>query len=410
MALLKGKNYPTGLRVLAVCGLLAIAAGASIADEPEGALGLKVGSGSRLILSLGVSTRYASNYYYQPDNEDSAIGLVVKPSALLLTDRGSFRYQLSGNIEAGGFNLEGDADDYVDGGLGAKFDWQPLTRHQFSGSVGWVSDHDPFGTRRTETLGLLDRKLDRWEQNTASFSYRFGAPQARINLEAEATALDREYTTNRASTQFLDYDSTALRGTVYYRISSKTSLLAEVIGADIDYDIVAPGFASRAGDVTRYRVGARWHATGKTTGSLRIGRVERDFDSTVQEDYDEFDWQASIAWEPRMRDRLVFTTGREPEESYLNAASLIDNRFYVLNWEHDWTTMFKTRVGYSINQLDFRGLPREDDVEELSFGFEYKPARRWGVFGELSLQERDSNLDLRDYENTVLSVGLRLTY
>ncbi len=392
------------------CGLLVAIGGAALAEDQEGALGMKVGAGSRLLLSLGVGTRYASNYYYQEDDEESAIGLVVRPSALLLTDRGALRYQFSATAEAGAFDLEGDADDYIDGGLGAKFDWKPLTRHYFSGGASWISDHDTFGTRRTEASGLLDRKLDRWEQTAGNLLYRFGAPEAKINLEGELSAYDREYTTNRDSTQFLDFDSVSLRGTAYYKISSKTSLLAEVIGADIDYDKIALGSASRSGEITRYRLGARWLATGKTTGDVRLGRVERDFDSSVQKDYDEFDWQVSVNWEPRTRDRLSLTTGREPEESYLNAASLIDNRYYRLRWEHDWTSMFKSRLTYTFSDLDFRGIDRLDEVQEWSLDLEYKPARRWALFGEIALQERDSNQVLRDYDNTVISAGIRLTY
>jgi hypothetical protein len=41
---------------------------------------------------------------------------------------------------------------------------------------------------------------------------------------------------------------------------------------------------------------------------------------------------------------------------------------------------------------------------------EYKPTRRWSLFGEIAQQTRDSNLALRDYDNTVVSAGIRLTY
>jgi polysaccharide biosynthesis protein VpsM len=398
------------LGIFLLTSALAALAGAALAAEEETPLGMKVGSGSRLLLSIASGVRYASNYYYQEDDEDSAIGLVVSPSALLVSDRGELRYQFSAVAEAGAFDLEGDADDYVDGVLSARFDWQPLTRHYFAGGLSWTHDHDPFGTRRTEAAGLLDRKLDRWEEKGVNLVYRFGAPEARINLEGELGSYTREYTTNRDTTQFLDYDTDAARATAYYRISSKTRLLAEVIQADIDYDNVAMGLPSRAGEVTRYRLGAAWQATGKTKGDLRLGRVERDFDSSLQPDYEEFDWQLTIAWEPRARDRLFLTTGREPEESFLNDASVIDHRYYRIRWEHDWGPRLTSRMHYAFNTLDYRGITREDDVQELSLALEYKPSRRWSLFGEVTQQTRDSNLALRDYDNTVISAGIRLTY
>lgn len=399
-----------GVALMGACTVLLCLSGVSIAQEEPATLGMKVGAGSRLLLSLGTGMRYASNYYYQEDDEESAIGLVVSPSALLVTDRGELRYQLSATAEAGAFDLDGDADDYVDGVLSARFDWQPLTRHYLGGGVSWIHEHDPFGTRRTEASGLLDRKLDRWEEKGANLVYRFGAAEAPINLETEISHSEREYSTNRDFTQFLDHETTALRGTIYYRISSKTSLLAEVIGADIDYDDIFPGLPSRAGEVTRYRAGARWQATGKTRGEIKLGRIEREFDSSVQEDYEEFDWHLSLAWNPRERDRISFTTGREPEESFLNASSVIDTRFYRLRWEHDWSSRLVSNVDYSSSNLDFRGVEREDDIQELSFGLVYKPSSRWSLFGVMTQQERDSNQILRDYDNTIISAGIRLTY
>jgi polysaccharide biosynthesis protein VpsM len=372
--------------------------------------GMKIGAGSRLILSLDTSTRYWSNYYFQEDDETSAFGLVVSPSALLTTDRGALRYQVGASAEAGAVDLEGDADDYVDGQVGGSFEWSPLTRHRLSGGASWRFDHDPFGTRRTEASGLMDRKLDRWEQQGANVVYHFGAPNATLNLETELSAFDREYQTNRDSTQFLDHDITALRGTVFYKISSKTSLLAEVIRAEIDYDNVQSGFPSRAGDLTRYRIGARWLATGKTTGTVKIGRLERNFDSSVQESLDEVDWEVAVLWEPRVRDRISFSTGRETEESYINAARIIDNQFYQLSWTHDWTGLLRSRVTYGFDDLDFRGINRQDDIQKLVLGLEYKPTRHWSLFGDISRRERDSSFVGRDYTDTAVTAGIRLTY
>ncbi len=327
-----------------------------------------------------------------------------------MVDRGTARWQLGAALEAAGTNFEGDADDYVDGVLSASFDWQPLTRHSLRGGIAWASDHDPFGTRRTEALGTVNTGLDEWEQTGGNLVYRFGAPEATINLEGGVSRLDREYNTNRAFTQFLDHDITALSGTVFYRISSKTQLLAEVISADIDYDQVAPGAASRAGQAVRYRVGARWAATGNTVGDIRIGRIDRDFDSGVQSDYNEIDWKIGIDWSPRVRDKISFSTGREPEESYLNAARLIDVRYFGVSWHHDWSSKLRSTATYRLSELDFVGIARQDDMDLLSLELEYKPAPRWSAYAQIKNEERDSNGSLRDFDSTIFITGIRLAY
>lgn len=247
-------------------------------------------------------------------------------------------------------------------------------------------------------------------RKAANLVYHFGADEAKINLEGELLHSNREYTTNRASTQFLDHDTTGLRGTAFYRISSKTQLLAEVITADIDYDHVAPGFPSRAGELTRYRVGAKWAPTGNTVGDLRVGRVVREFDSPINEEYKEFDWRIGITWTPRVRDKVTITTGREPEESYLTAASLIDNKYFTVAWQHDWTSKLLTTARYRFNDLQFVGTDRQDDLNTFSVGFEYRAAPRWATFAELRQDSRDSTAILRDYEATSFLTGIRITY
>lgn len=391
--------------VFLLCGLVRTSEA-----EVSGAYGMKVGAGSRLILGLDTGARYTSNFFRQRTDETSVIELVVRPSVLLLTDKGNLRYQLGADAQAGAADLPGNADDYIDGTVKGSFEWAPLTRHRFSGGASWRFDHDPFGTRRTEGSGLLGRRLDRWEQRGGNVVYHFGAPDATINLEGELGTYEREYQTNRASTQFLDHDVNTARGSLYYKISPKTRLVAEVIHAEVDYDAVAPGFVSRAGDVMRYRLGARWLATGKTTGDLRLGRVERDFDSSLQPEYDEFDWQATVIWEPRSRDRIRFSAGREPEESFINAARIIDHTFYDLSWRHDWTSLFNSTLRFGFDTLDFRGIDREDDVTLVSLDLEYKASRHWAVFADVSQRERDSNVDARDFDNTIVTTGIRLTY
>lgn len=393
------------LLVLAGLAMMALAHA-----EEEGALGMKVGAGSRLLLGLETGALYTNNAFYQEDDEESAVALVVKPTATLLLDRGSARWQFISALEAAGFNLEGDADDYVDGVVSGAFDWQPLTRHGLQGAASWAFDHDSFGTRRTEALGTTTSDLDEWEQKAANLVYRFGASEAKINLEGELLHSDREYTTNRAFTQFLDHDTTGVRGTAFYRISSKTQLLAEIIKLDIDYDHVTPGVPSRAGELVRYRVGAKWQATGNTVGDIRVGRIVREFDSAANDDFKEMDWRMSVSWTPRVRDKITITTGREPEESYLTAATLIDNQYFTAGWLHDWSSKVSTTARYRFNDLDYIGSDRQDDLNTYSFEIEYRPATRWSTFAELRQNNRDSNAILRDYEATSFLTGIRLTY
>jgi hypothetical protein len=169
-------KYPKGMSnmFISVCrltGLMVVAAilgSVAARAEEEGALGIKMGAGNRLILGLETDAAYYDNFYYAPSNEESALGLLVKPGAKFSSDRGNFRYDLSASAEAGAFDLEGDHDDYLDTRLGASFEWHPLTRHNLKGAAFRADDHDPFGTSRTEGTATATADLDEWTKTGAN--------------------------------------------------------------------------------------------------------------------------------------------------------------------------------------------------------------------------------------------------
>ncbi|MGH8530094.1 MAG: outer membrane beta-barrel protein [Nevskiales bacterium] len=404
---------------------------AAIAQEDAGApVGIKLAPGVRAVALLDADLAYTSNFFYQPDNEKSSVGVILKPGLKIEGDKGAFVYNLGLIGDIGKYDVRGDLDDYEDTRFDAGFTWDAATRHRFGARFIRLDDHDPFGTVRTESSAVGQRDLDEWHENQFDLTYRFGANDAKINVELGTGTRDREYDTNRGFTQFLDFSIDEVRAAVLYNLSSKTALLADIIDSDISYDENLVGFP-RDGEEQRIRAGVRWKATGKTIGDVRVGKVKREFDDPAARDFDETDYDASLTWSPRVQTQLSARIGRASLESYLVETRFIDNEFYILDWTQDWSSLFRTSLSYGRSEQLFvdsavDGSPaagvqsigeRQDEIDSWTLLGTYRLSSSLQLRGGLSRVERTSNLldpltqrQTADYDNDTAFIGVRVLF
>ncbi len=380
----------------------------SSGQAPNDAVGVHLAPGLRGTAAVGFSTIYNSNYYLTENNAKSSFGLVLTPSVLLQRQASKLTYEVGAGMEATKYtNINEGPDGYVDGYINGKLNWAALTRHRFSFDYTTRYSHDPFGSFRTENGVNVAQGLDKWLQTGVNGSYRFGAPGALINLETAAGWLGRSYQTNRDQTELLDFHSWEARETAFFNVSSKTALLAEVLHSDTTYDTEAAGQPSRNYDTTHYRVGMHWIATGTTSGDLRVGRLRRDFDNPAKSSMNSLDWNATVTWAPLVYSTFTLQTGIQSQQSYLADVQLLQNRFAVLDWSHEFSYYFRTRVMYSHVNTAFIGSARVDRLDTFAVEGNYVLSRRWlGVAGA-SYSRRDSNEAGRDYGDSSVYMGIR---
>lgn len=389
---------------------IAVATPSSSGQAPNDAVGVHLAPGLRGSAGVGLQALYNSNFYLTPENPKSSFGFVLTPNVLLVREAKKIRYELGGGLEAAKFtDVSIGPDNYLDGNVAGKFDWAALTRHRFSADFNTRYSHDQFGAYRTETGFNANEDLDKWLETNVNGRYRFGAPGALINLETEAGWIGRHYETNRDQTEFLDYRIWHVRETAYFNVSSKTSLIAEVVRSDIGYYHEYAGAPTRDSTETRYRAGIHWIATGTTTGDLRIGRLHRDFDNPDRQDLNSFDWLASVSWAPQTYSVFTLQTGNQTQQSYLAGVQLIQNRFGVIDWTHDYSNYFRTRLAYSRVNSQFVGSSRVDNIDTFALEANYLATKRLIGTAGASYSRRNSNVDERDYSNTAVYLGVRYT-
>jgi hypothetical protein len=377
-------------------------------DRSHGA-GIKLAPGLRLTQRIEAESIYSNNVFAEEQTKESAFAYFLRPSLQFTGNKGDLNYSITPSFEAARYQYRASegADSYVDAKLDSRLSWQAATAHNFSGHLRLNSGHDPFGTIRTEGQAGHSGSLDRWHDLLANAKYHFGTAEAKINLETQVETDARKYVSNRDVTQFLDYRINRANETVLYYMSSRTSLVADAEYSTIRFDRTASGFPSHDADATNFMGGIRWKATGKTLGDLRIGRYRRNFSDPSLASFSVVNWVATVTWLPVSYSVFVLQTGRLAQESYLSDVSFLDSRYESLEWIHDWSSRFKTRLSFAHVDGNFVGSNRKDKLNAGVLEAAYQTTQRWSVTAGTAFSNRDSNRPLTSYEESTIHLGLR---
>lgn len=370
--------------------------------------GIGVGPGARLFPAIEIAVVHDDNFFFDPNDEASATGLLLRPALglSLTTTRTKTNFNFSGEVAQFSGDDVSDEDDYTDFNLSASSEFQANSRNLFGVQLARRDDHDPFGQRRTEGSALTDRELDEFHTDALAASYRFGASDARFNFELSGSTFSKEYDTNTEFTRFLDFTADGLAGTLLYNYSPKTTLGLSYGVRDIEFDATPPGFIPRDADEERILLGIEWLATGKTTGRIRVGHVDREPDDSRRDDFSAVDWEVEIVWTPRERTRFTFETGRRTNESFLFDGDFINTQEAGIVWHQEWTSRLSTRLGGRYLDQDFEGTTRQDDYAVFDASFAFLLVRGFSLKGGYVYSDRDSTFNNRDFSKNLFSLGL----
>jgi polysaccharide biosynthesis protein VpsM len=299
----------------------------------------------------------------------------------------SLRYQ--GQV---GRYFQSRDDDYVDHATRAQFDVAFDRRNFLRVGMDYIRGHDPRGA----TDRPISSTPDKYRLTIPSFTYAFGTPGAAGRLEAYYSQPNRVYLNNRATAVLSDRKVNEYGGAFYWRVMPKTYVLAEARKTDIGYRDPRSLFSA---DETRYYAGVSWEATAATTGTLKVGRLERRFDN----DFPRFNgnsWEGLISWAPRTYSKFDFYTARQTNEA-TGLGTFILTSVTGVTWTHAWNSAFTTGVDLRYAKDDFQGFDRRDETKSVGLKAGYR-FRRWLTIGaEYTFQHRDSNLPNFEYDKNL---------
>ncbi len=358
-------------------------------------------SGVKLTPTLSLEARHDDNIFTDATGGDSSAIYIVKPNITAEANLNHTDIIFGVEHGAGLFANSGDGgdDDYNDNSVFGDVVWELNSRNEFAVGAAFNQGHEDRGS---EGSGNNITVPDEFDETLLDAKYTYGSETSRGRLELDVLSVDKEFTNNRASTTDNDREDFDIGAAFYLKVANKTRVLFEYRNVDVDFD--DPSVLGDS-DTDKYNVGLNWDASAKTSGTVKVGQIRRDFDSAASQDVTLDSWAAVIDWSPRSYSVVSFNTSRSAKESS-SVGTFIDSEIYSVNWKHEWTGRFKSNFKFSLEDETFEGTTREDETSRYGLRFDYAMRRWLGLGFSIDYTDVDSNDAPSDYDRT--EVGLHL--
>lgn len=357
-------------------------------------------------LNLESYAVYTNNFYYAAADARNGTGGVLQPSFSYSDKTTTSNWAFRTQAQAAFFSV-GDDDNYVDTDTALEMGWRQ-NRVGLKGQVGFISGHDPFGIDRTAGLTYDNRELDRWIEPHTDLSITWGDQrQGLLSLQARGRYKLRDYVSNEATTGFLNRTEFRNDLVLGIKISPKTALLINPYQILVDFDQApASGSVERSGETLGVLVGARWSATAKTSGDIRVGIASRSPDDGSAS-FDSSYWAAGINWAPNKLADLRLSTSRAYKPSYRADVRFIDEIRTRLQWEQRWNIRLDTLAALNVTSNDFIGSTDTDDYVSGNVRLNWRLEKAFALFAEGRFYERDSSRSAADTSQKEIRVGFK---
>ena len=396
-----------GTLLAAACGL----AGSVATAEPG-----RIDAGPfKVEPALNTQLAYIDNIYRAKDDEDGSMVLTISPAMVAFIENGASRYEAHAEVRSETYFAESD-DDTLDVEFGIDLHHVLSNKQALDFFAGMNQTHEDRGAGLSQGgIGVSgnDEPIE-YDETTVGGRYTLGSNQTLGKLVIELSDKDKEYQNFRDTTEFFDHDTWTTSTALYYNLSGKTALVAEGRWEDVEYDQDKPGFASLDAEEFTALVGVTWQATGKTTGHIKLGYFDREFDSASREDSDDLRWDAAITWAPRTYSTLTFTAAQTSDETRgfdpVVTGDFIERETVSLTWDHAFDDATSMSIGYTSDNDEYSGSSgREDERTRFSAGVK-RALDRWIVLkAGYEYEELDSSNDPLSYDRNTFFIGLDMT-
>jgi hypothetical protein len=339
------------------------------------------------------SIGYNDNVLSTPDNKTASAFLNVSPELVAEMKNHGDRYtaSFSGNM-TDYFSSHGDDSVNYEAWLAGDNYFSQRARAGWK--LGYISSSDPRGS----TQRAISGQPDHWTAPSFDGTFIYGAPSASGRIEGDLNYLSKRYNNNHDQTYVADLDQTAIAGRYYYRIGTRSMLLAEVRNTEFQYTAAQPNDTNTE---RRYYLGLTWEATAATTGTVRLGRMTKDFADASRPGFSGGSWQAGVRWMPLTRTALDFESSRAAADA-TGYGNYQINTSNSLAWNHQWTGYVTSKLSASRVKTEFAGTARNDTVDTLGGTLSYSVLRWLNIGVDYSNTNRASNDSTAAFKRNVI--------
>jgi polysaccharide biosynthesis protein VpsM len=272
-------------------------------------------------------------------------------------------------------------------------------------SMGWAVGQLDYIDPRGSTQRPVSDHPDHWTAPTAKGRFIYGAPNAEGRLEFDVNYVAKRYDNNREYTDVADVDNTEVAGRFFYRIGARSMVLAEVRNAEFDYK---SALSVEDNTERRYYLGLTWEATAATTGTVKVGRLTKDFKQSVLSNFSGSSWEASVRWMPANYTAFDLLTSRSTADS-TGVGDYLLNTTSTLVWNHKWTGYLGSRVFVTSQRTTFAATSRVDNNRNWGATLAYD-VMRWLTIGvDYSYFDRSSTDPTSSFKRNVVMFTANMT-
>ena len=398
-ALLAGSGFNAAAQVLATPVKPTYEIGGSEA-RTEGPRGAEVTDGVVLYPYGNLIFGKDDNLFLSNTNKRASNFTIVNPGFRLLTKSEIGQFSVDYDAKLAHYNTSRD-DDYRDQRLAGTAELVASSSLGFRLGALYAQGHDPRGS----TDRTISTEPDKYDNTGANALVAYGANGAAGRVELEAGTYKRHYTNNRATTFLSDRSNDTAAARFFVRVAPKTSLVFEARQDKFDYESPISLFDSKE---KRFLAGVTWDATALTSGTVKVGRIRKNFDSPALRSYSGTGWEANVRWSPLTYSTFDFFTSKGFLEATGLGNFILDKR-YGAAWNHAWSSRVTSGVTYTRADDVYDGFNRNDKVDSLGFKVNYKLTRWLTLGGEVAHTKRDSNITAFEYKKNVYMFTLGAT-
>ncbi len=344
---------------------------------------------------LAVSTRWDSNYFYRHADESSVVTWLVQPGF-------RFAYQAARTQAEFGATLDGTMYSGDDAELDS--------------FVGWTAGVDvnsrPAEFRRL-TLGLKDMLMytrnpdffGELRKSTSRELYKLNAltPYAEYDFDRFRTRLEYENTITRYDDKDAGEDSMLHKWSMkaLYKMNRTFEFGPRLKAESISYD-------GNSDDYKGVDIGGVLTRNGKFVDlDGGIGYHKRMIDDAQDSDLDAISWQLDLQSQGTGFRKTKFSLSLLGD---INDAATENGYYSTFQMKGTVERKLFKDVDIGVNMLcawdDYKFTDRNDDTWKLGVTAGYAVTSWLKLVMEVSQQERDSSLDVNDYDNTSFTVKL----
>ncbi len=290
-----------------------------------------------------------------------------------------------------------DGEDTDDHAANGQMDLYFGSRLSLKLSGQFEKGHEPRGASATGFIEVFRRN-----EAFISGAYQL-AGRSKLQIDYRRTGY------NFMLSDFRDREEDVASASIFYRFMPKTSVFIEYDHKTVD---IIPETATLDNTMDYFLAGLTWEATARSKGTIKAGRVAKDFESAEVEDADKVVVFVDLDHKFTEYTSLLISAKRDLNETNVLGSSYYATTGITGEFKHRFNARFAGLLRSSYGKDDFSPTTpaRIDRMHTEGAGLRYSIREWFEIGGDYRYRSRVSNVDAYNYRDhqSILSITLIL--